>query len=56
MLVLAQEDNRYEGRIYGVSGGVLELHEGMDVGGDGTLFHIDEVPLADIREIRVYPD
>ena len=56
VLVLAQEGQRYEGRIHGVAGGVLELHEGIDVGGDGTLFHVDEVPLSDIREIRVYPD
>jgi hypothetical protein len=35
---------------------VLELREGIDVGGDGTLFHVDEIPLARIREIRVYPD
>ncbi len=56
VLVLGREDLRYEGRIYGVSGGVLELHQGIDVAGDGTLFHVDEVPLSDIREIRVYPD
>ena len=56
VLVVATDGERFEGRIYGVSNGVLELHEGIDVAGDGTLFHVDEVPLSDIREIRVYPD
>ena len=56
VLVVATDGERFEGRIFGVSGGVLELHQGIDVAGDGTLFHVDEVPLSDIREIRVYPD
>ncbi len=56
VVVVANDGDRFEGRIHGVSAGVLELREGMDVAGDGTLFHVDEVPLARIREIRVYPD
>ncbi len=55
-IVVTTGDHRYEGQIHDVVGGTLELHEGMEVGRGGTLFHVDEIPLAEVVEIRVYPD
>lgn len=55
-VVVTNDDSRHEGRILDVVNGVLELHQGMEVGRGGTLFHVDEIPLVEIAEIRVYPD
>jgi hypothetical protein len=55
-VVLTRDEQRHEGRIHGVGGGVLELHQGLDVGRGGTLFHVDRIPLADVVEVRVYRD
>jgi hypothetical protein len=56
IIVINHDGERFEGQIHGVTGGVLEIHEGMAVGQGGTLFHVDEIPLIDIREIRVFPN
>jgi len=43
-----------EGHIHGVEGNELLLDVDSDVGGGGTMRYTDELPLAEIREIRVY--
>jgi hypothetical protein len=55
-IVITRDDERIEGRIHEVRSGVLELHQGLDVGRGGTLFHVEEIDLAGVVEIRVYPD
>lgn len=56
VIVVTREDQRHEGQMHAVAGSTLELHQGIDVGRGGTLFHVQEIPLADIVEVRVYPD
>ena len=43
-----------EGHIHGVEGDDLLLDVDSDVGGGGTMRYTDELPLAEIRELRVY--
>lgn len=56
VVVLTLGGNRHQGRIHGVTGEVLELDVSIDVGGGGKIYHVDEIPLVQIREIRVFPD
>jgi hypothetical protein len=46
----------WEGRIHGVTGSNLEIDQYTEVGGGGKLYYVDQVPLALIRELRVYED
>ncbi len=55
-IVVTDDEAHHEGEVHDVVGGVLELHQGIKVGRGGTLFHIDRIPLAEVVEIRVYPD
>jgi hypothetical protein len=49
-------DGTREGRLVGVTTSALELQLGLDVADNGTLLHTGQVPLASVREVRVYPD
>lgn len=55
VIVLTQDGTR-EGRLVDVSGSSLELQLGLEVADNGTLLHTGQVPLAGVREVRVYPD
>jgi hypothetical protein len=45
-----------EGRVHGVEGASLLLDVDSDVGGGGTMRYTDEIPLAEIREIKAFPN
>jgi hypothetical protein len=53
--VLTHDGSR-EGRLVGVSDTSLNLQLGLEVADNGTLLHTGQVPLASVREVRVYPD
>lgn len=55
VIVLTNDATR-EGRLVGVTGSSLELQLGLEVADNGTLLHTGQVPLASVREVRVYPD
>ncbi len=55
-VIVLTDDATREGRLVGVTGSSLELQLGLEVADNGTLLHTGEVPLATVREIRVYPD
>ena len=45
-----------EGRLVEVTGGSILIQLGLEVADNGTLLHTGEVPLARVREVRVYPE
>jgi hypothetical protein len=45
-----------EGRLVDVTGGSILIQLGLEVADNGTLLHTGEVPLARVREVRVYPE
>ena len=45
-----------QGRIQEVEAGTLLLDVDSDVGGGGTMRYTDGIPLAEIHEIKVFPD
>jgi hypothetical protein len=55
-VIVLTDDGTRQGRLVGVTGSSLELQLGLEVADNGTLLHTGEVPLATVREIRVYPD
>ncbi len=55
-VIVVTDDATREGRLVGVTGSSIELQLGLEVADNGTLLHTGEVPLAAVREIRVYPD
>lgn len=55
-VIVLTHDGTREGRLVGVTGSSLELQLGLEVADNGTLLHTGQVPLATVREIRVYPD
>jgi hypothetical protein len=55
-VIVLTDDGAREGRLVGVTGSSLELQLGLDVANNGTLLHTGQVPLASVREVRVYPD
>ena len=55
-VIVFTHDGTREGRLVGVTGSALELQLGLEVADNGTLLHTGQVPLASVREVRVYPD
>jgi len=56
VVVVMLDGFRREGRVHGVEGRTLLLDVDSDVGGGGTMRYTDEIPLADVRELKIYPD
>jgi hypothetical protein len=55
-LVITRNERRFEGFIHNVRSGMLELQQALEVGRGGSLFHVEEIDLDLVVEIRVYPD
>jgi len=46
----------WSGRIHGVSGRTLEIDQYTEIGSDGKVYYVEDVPLVQLEELRVFDD